>query len=144
MVDRRGGKIQRQTTSDSTLGSDSGDRRIRIGMGCLLSGSANRGTVDPTGEQKHINYLELLAAFLALRSFLPNRRKLNILLRIDNVTAIAFLNGMGGTHSQELSDLAVRIWEWCVEEIIIHAEHLPGKENVRADWESRHVRDSSD
>ena len=24
-----------------------------------------------------------------------------------------------------------------------HAEHLPGKENVRADWESRHIKDSS-
>ena len=61
------------------------------------------------------------------------------------MTAIAFLNRMGGTLSQELSDLAVRIWEWCIEkEIVVHAEHLLGKENVRADWESRHVRDSSD
>lgn len=51
---------------------------------------------------------------------------------------------MGGTLSQELSDLAVRIWKWCIEkEIVINAEHLPGKENVRANWESRHVRDSS-
>ena len=52
---------------------------------------------------------------------------------------------MGSTHSQELSNLAVRILELCIEkEIVIHAEHLPGKENVRADWESQHVRDSSD
>ena len=55
--------------------------------------------------------------------------KLNVLLQINNVTAIAFLNRMVGTHSQELSDLALRIWEWCIEEEIdIHAEHLPGKE----------------
>ena len=77
-------------------------------------------------KQKHINYLELLAAFLALRSFLLNRRKLNILIRIDNVTANAFLNRTGGAHCQELSDLAVRIWERCIEEIAIHAEHLSG------------------
>ena len=116
-----------------------------LGWGACCQGVQTGGQWTPLEKQKHINYLELLAAFLALRSFLPNRRKLNILLRIDNVTAIAFLNRMGGTHSQELSDLAVRIWEWCVEkEIVIHAEHLPGKENVRADWESRHMRDSSD
>ena len=132
LVDRGDRKIQWQTPSDSALRPNSGDRRIQSRMGCLLSGGTNGGSVDPTEKQKHINYLELPAASLALRSFLPNRRKLNILLRIDNVTAIAFLNRMGGTHSQELSDLAVVIWEWCLEKkIILHAEHLPGKENVR-------------
>ena len=34
----------------------------------------------------------------------------------DNVTAIAFINKMGGTHSQLLSNLAVEMWEWCLEE----------------------------
>ena len=80
-----------------------------------------------------------------MKSFLPNRRKLSVLLRIDNVTAIAFINRMGGTHSLELSDLAVEIWEWCIRNnIITHAEHLPVRENVRADWESRHIKDSID
>ena len=95
-------------------------------------------------KQKHIDYLKLLAAFLASRSFLPNRRKLHILLWIDNVTAIPVLNRTGGIHSQEFSDLAVRIWEWCIEKIVIHTDHLPGQENVRVDWESWHVRDFSD
>ena len=114
------------------------------GWGAFCQGVRTGGQWTPLEKQKHINYLELLAASLALRSFLLNRRKLNILLQIDNVTAIAFLNRMGGTHSQELSDLSVEIWEWCLEKIVLHAEHLPGKENVRADWESRHVWDSSD
>ena len=99
----------------------------RAGWGAFCQGVRTRGQWTPLEKQKHINYLELLAASLALRSFLLNRRKLNILLQIDNVTAIAFLNRMGGTHSQELSDLAVEIWEWCLEEIVLHAEHLPGK-----------------
>ena len=51
----------------------------------------------------------------------------------------------GGTYSMRLSDLAVEIWNWCIcRNITIHAEHLPGLENVRADWESRHLTDSSD
>lgn len=80
-----------------------------------------------------------------MKSFLSSKRKLKVLLWVDNVTAIAFLNRMGGTHFQKLSDLAVRVWQWCLErEIVIHAEHLPGKDNIRADWESRHVKDSSD
>lgn len=93
----------------------------------------------------YINYLELLAAFLSLKTFLADRRNLNVLLQMDNVTAIAFINQMGGTHSTLLSSLAVEIWEWCLARVItIHAEHLPGKLNTRADWESRHVNDSSD
>jgi len=117
----------------------------KSGWGAFCQGVTTGGPWIPLEKQRHINYLELFAAFLALKSFLSNRRKMSILLRMDNVTAIAFLNRMGGTHSQELSDLAVIIWQWCLErEIIIHAEHLPGKDNIRADWESRHVRDSSD
>ena len=97
-------------------------------------------------EQHHsINYLELLASFLGLQTFASSKRKTAVLLRLDNVTAIAYLNKMGGPHSPTLSRLAVRIWEWCIrKEMIIHAEHLPGKENVRADWESRHISDCSD
>ena len=93
----------------------------------------------------HINYLELLAAFLALKSFASHRDSTSILLRLDNVTAIAFLNKMGGTHSRLLSSLALEIWNWCIDRrIVIHAEHLPGRFNVRADWESRHSTDSTD
>ena len=55
--------------------------------------------MDTTGEELHINYLELLAAFLALKSFARQERSISILLWLDNVTAIAFLNKMGGTHS---------------------------------------------
>lgn len=53
---------------------------------------------------------------------------------MDNITAIAFLNRMGGTHSVPLSDLAVDIWSWCIPRgITVHTEHLPGRENVNAD-----------
>ena len=77
-----------------------------------------------------INYLELLAAFLALNLFARQETSISILLQMDNVTAIALLNRMGGTHSQSLSRLVVQIWDWCIERNILHAEHLPGKQNV--------------
>ena len=52
---------------------------------------------------------------------------------------------MGEDHSVLLSDLAVQIWRWRLERnIVIHAEHLPGRENGRADWHSRHTSDCSD
>ena len=61
------------------------------------------------------------------------------------MTVIAFLNCMGWTHSILLLELAVEIWEWCIQrEVTLHAEHLPGVENIRADWMSCHLVDSSD
>ena len=52
----------------------------------------------------------------------------------------------GRTHSIPLSKLAVVIiWEWCIRrEVTLHAEHLPEVENIRADWLSHHLVDSSD
>ena len=62
----------------------------------------------------------------------------------DVATAMAFLNKMGGTHSTVLSDLAVQVWNWCIKRNIhIHVEHLPKVENIRADWESCHMKDAS-
>ncbi len=52
---------------------------------------------------------------------------------------------MGGTHSKQLSDLEVEIRKWCLaRRILIHAEHPPGVENTKADWESRHMEESGD
>ena len=115
------------------------------GWGASCQGRSTGGPWTMKERRHHINFLELLAAFLALKSFVRGRKNITILLLLDNVTAIAFINRMGGTHSVRLSDLAVEIWDWCIQrKITIHAEHIPGVENVRADWESRHLSDSSD
>ena len=59
----------------------------------------------PAEKSHHINYVELLAAFLALKSFATNHCTVSILLQMDNIMAIAFINKMGGTHSAALSDM---------------------------------------
>jgi len=42
-----------------------------------------------------------------------------------------------------LSGLTSQIWNWCIRKnTMIQAEHLPGVENIWADWESRHLVDS--
>lgn len=44
-----------------------------------------------------------------------------------------------GGHLCPLCQLAMQMWEWCLaHQIAIHAEYLPGIENVTADWESHH------
>ena len=78
----------------------------------------------------HINLMELKAGFLALQVFAAQGNKAYILIRINGTTAIAYLNKRGGTHTQKLSDLAIRVWEMCLtRNPMIQAEHIPGREN---------------
>ena len=93
---------------------------------------------------EHINLLELKAAFLALQTFASNRSGLHILLLIDNMMAIAYINHKGGTQSRTLLDRAIELWKWClVRKITVHTEHTPGQKNVKADAESRRTLDQS-
>ena len=93
----------------------------------------------------HINWLELKAAFLGLQAFAQNLSNVHIHLLMDNTVAIAYLNRLGGTRSYALCQLAISIWNWCLQKgITVHADHLPGQLNVRADYASRNWNDYSD
>jgi len=99
------------------------------------------GCWSATEAQYHINYLELLAAFLALKTFAKYQKGL-ILLRMGNASAVTYINQKGGTHSTHLCNLALQIWEWCIQkEITLQTEHLPGNLNIVADMESWTTKD---
>ena len=64
---------------------------------------------------------------------------------MDNTTAVAYVNHMGGSKSLPCNDLAKEIWEWCANRnITLSATHLPGKQNVIADKESRKFNDRTE
>jgi hypothetical protein len=86
----------------------------------------------------HINELEIKAAFFALKSFARNLNDCRILLRIDNVTAISFINRMGSIQFRHLNKIAREIWEWCeCRKIFVFASYIKSKENFEADSLSR-------
>ena len=118
----------------------------RAGRGAVLNGQTRTGGVWSAEERKHhINYLELLAAFLALQAFGKNWTNTTILLRLDNVTAVTYINQKVGTTSALLCQLAITVWTWCMSRnVTLTAEHLPGHLNTIADQESRLVRDRCD
>jgi len=61
------------------------------------------------------------------------------------MSAVSYVNKLGGTKSKDLNTLMKKIWQWCQDKkICLTAEHLPGTQNVIADWYSRNVNDSSD
>ena len=97
------------------------------GWGAACKGQKTGGPWSETEAQMHINCLKLLATTFAVKTFAKNMSQCNILLRIDNTTAVAYINNLGGTVSPELIALAKDLWMWCLERTIhIVAQHLPG------------------
>lgn len=86
----------------------------------------------------HINYLELLAIKLGLQSLAADLRGCRILLRVDNTTAISYINKMGGVRHAKYNMLARKIWQWAEErKITLFASYIKSEENVEADYLSR-------
>lgn len=110
----------------------------QAGERTYCNGKVANGFWTLNDKKNHINFLELFAAFLGLRCFAKDLHSCQILLRIDNTTAIAYINRMGGIQFQKLNALARRIWQWCeVRRIWLFASYIKSRENKEADQESR-------
>ena len=93
----------------------------------------------------HINSLELQAAFFCLKAFCKNKTRLHVLLKLDNTTAVAYINKKGGTISVSCNKLAKDIWNWANgQDIWITASHVPGVKNTTADLRSRLFYDNKE
>ena len=93
----------------------------------------------------HINKKELQTCFIALEYFLSHLRDIHVQLSVDNTAAVSYLNHAGGTRSQALSDLAIAIWEWCLQRrIYLSAIHIPGIVNKTPDGLSRQKLESTE
>ena len=129
-------------TMPQTTKYDNRVRCFQYGVGSSARRAADRGKVVHGGS---FTSHKLLAAFLALQCFAKHGHNATILMRLDSVTAVTYINKLGGTHSLPLCQLALTIWNWFIQrEIFLLAEHLPGKDNVIADQESRSMKDRCD
>lgn len=89
---------------------------------------------------EHINFLELKAALHALRCFAADQTNCTILLRLDNTTAISYINRFGSVQYPHLTALAKQIWGWCEHRnIFLFASYIASIDNSIADFESRVV-----
>ena len=84
-----------------------------------------------------INSRELLEVLFAFQTFSDHVKGRSVQVMCDNVTAVAYVNHLGGP-GQLLSKLAEAIWAvaWNLD-LQLHARHLAGVINVRADHLSR-------
>ena len=111
------------------------------GWGAVYEDDSTGGLWSSEEKAHHINYLELLAVYFGMQTFLSNQKGKHIRLMIDNSTSVALINNMGTSHSSKLNSLCKSVWEWAISrDLWLSAAHIPGKLNTRADLESRENR----
>ena len=121
------------------------DASLKGWGGCIKTPegkSSTGGNWSETERNKHINELELIAAWFTIKCFCGNATNACIKVFSDNTTTVAYLNHMGGTKTL-CNQIAREVWLWCYQNNnCIIATHLPGVLNLVADKESRSIHDN--
>ena len=86
------------------------------GWGAHLGGSTARGVWSESESRLHINFLELKAVLLALKSFEQQCKGQIVLIATDNTTVVSYINKEGGMRSGSLCALLWRLLSWCQED----------------------------
>ena len=78
-------------------------------------------------EPTRTGYAYQLPGTFAVKTFLKDQTGASVLIQLDNQTAVAYINNMGGTVSPQLTDLAKELWMWALaNDIVLSVEHIPG------------------
>lgn len=77
-----------------------------MGWGAVFQDHSSGGRWAPVEASQHINCLEPKAVYLGLQSFCQNLSQAHLRIFIDNTTAVAYKNHMGGTNSLEYNHIA--------------------------------------
>ena len=125
---------------DITLTTDAS----HTGWGATVGAHQTQGLWSlQEANDSHSNILELRAIELGLLSLLPSRTNQHIRNMSDNMTAVTYINAIGGVQSKECNLIAKRIWLWAIDRRNwLSAAHKPGQLNITADKLSRHFEDS--
>ena len=115
----------------------------KAGWGAVTKDTKTVGRWTPVESELNINALELKSVQFGLKSLCKSR--IPIRLRIDNLTAVTYINNMGGTKFRICNLIANEIWTWSIDRNIwLSAEDLPGSKNVLADEQSRVFDDTTE
>lgn len=133
-------KISHGVTTHS-LKTDSSN----IGWGAIRDNDMANGKWTDEEKSDHINVLELKAVLNGLLSLCNDLHNKHIKLYIDNMTAVAYIRNMGGTHSIKCNEVARDIWEWAISRNNwLLPCYIPGILNVEADFASRVFDDTTE
>ena len=112
-------------------------------LGCLIPPKTTAPNANDLTVYIHISILELKAVeeTLQMMEFMYPQlemRNKKILIMTDNISTMVHINKQGGNRCKFQTLLVARILHWCkARNITLIADHIPGKLNVIADFDSR-------
>lgn len=116
-----------------------------LGWGAVSDSRVVNGKWSLEESSLHINALETLAVLKAVEALFSNKYNTHFKLLSDNTTTIAYINKAGGTWSYFCNLFSRKVWEWCQKyNNWISATYIPGIENTRADFASRHFTEDTE
>ncbi len=103
------------------------------GWGAILEGRSRQGLWKNHHLSWHINRLEMLAVFLALKNFLTDLRGHHVLVHSDNTSVVSYINPQWGLRSHPLCKLAFQILLWSQGKLLsLRTTLIPGALNIGA------------
>ena len=130
------GKLLSHGNPDIIIRTDSSS----YAWGAVCDDKSTHGMWTDEERGCHINVLEIKGAMLGIQSLCKHLHNCHVQVQIDNTTAVAYINNMGGTHSLLCNKFARSLILWCkARSIWLSACHISGKNNVKADFYSRKV-----
>ncbi len=100
-----------ETTPVLVSGPDAGSSLSRVmqatdmtltSWGAVMDGHPAHGLWSGNHLTWHINWLEMLAVYRALKHFLPDLRDRHVLVRTNNTAVVSYINHQGGLRSRPL------------------------------------------
>lgn len=113
----------------------------RSGWGARCDEFTTGRVWSPEEQQLHINCLELLAGSFAIQCWTKDAVRSCVLLKMDNMSAVRYINHLGSTQSKALSNLATNFWQYCLDHHVSDCG-IPSRSGQR-DGHSRNFRDTS-
>ena len=93
----------------------------------------------PVMDDTSINYLELVAIYLALKRFAGQWRDQHVLCYTDNTQAMSAVNRGTSVSKESMCVIRQIFWICALYNIYLSARHIAGEVNLLADWLSRTV-----
>ena len=123
------------STSTDTPGHPHVPAHLLPGAGFLGHWSACH--TDYTDSHRKIGWCEMFAALYALLTYASLLQDQSVILVLDNQSDVSIINRQA-TRSQRIAVLLRAMFDVCYRHnISVHARHLPGVDNVLADFLSR-------
>jgi ribonuclease HI len=85
------------------------------GWGAVLGAIRIGGRWSAEEQNNHINILEMMAIFLALKSFTVEISNNHIMILCDNTTAVSYITKIGDIKSTSCNKVGKQIWLFCTK-----------------------------